>query len=84
MFIIWWILVGLIAGFITGKLMQGGGYGPIMDIVVGIVGAVAGGFIMRAAGFADQGGLLYTILVAVVGAVILTLLLRLVTRTATA
>ena len=84
MFILWWILVGLIAGFITGKLMQGGGYGPILDIVVGIVGAIAGGYIMRAAGFADQGGLLYTILVAVVGAVILTLLLRLVTRTATA
>ena len=80
MFILWWIVVGLIAGFITGKLMQGTGYGPIMDIVVGIVGAIAGGFIMRAAGFADQGGLLYTILVAVIGAVLLTLLLRLVTR----
>lgn len=80
MFILWWIIVGLIAGFITGKLMQGSGYGPIMDIVVGIVGAIAGGFIMRAAGFSDQGGLLYTILVAVVGAVLLTLLLRLVTR----
>ena len=82
MFLLWWILVGLIAGFITGKLMQGGGYGPIMDIVVGIVGAIAGGFIMRALGFADQGGLLYTILVAVVGAVLLTLLLRLFTRKA--
>ena len=82
MFLLWWILVGLIAGFITGKLMQGSGYGPLMDIVVGILGAVVGGFIMRAMGFADQGGLLYTILVAVVGAVLLTLLLRLVTRRA--
>ena len=82
MFLLWWILVGLIAGFITGKLMQGSGYGPIMDIVVGIVGAVVGGFIMRSLGFADQGGLLYTILVAVVGAILLTLLLRLVTRKA--
>jgi uncharacterized membrane protein YeaQ/YmgE (transglycosylase-associated protein family) len=79
MFIIWWIIVGLIAGFVTGKLMKGSGYGPVMDIVVGIVGAVVGGFIMRALGFADQGGLIYTILVAIVGAVILTLLLRLVT-----
>ncbi|HEY1650114.1 MAG TPA: GlsB/YeaQ/YmgE family stress response membrane protein [Terracidiphilus sp.] len=50
-----------------------------MDIVVGIVGAIVGGFIMRALGFAGQGGLIYTILVAVVGAVILTLLLRLIT-----
>ena len=79
MFIIWWIIVGLVAGFLTGKLMKGSGYGPVMDIVVGIVGAVVGGFIMRAIGFADQGGLIYTILVAIVGAVILTLLLRLVT-----
>ena len=80
MFIIWWIIVGLIAGFITGKLMKGSGFGPIMDIVVGIVGAVVGGFIMRALGFAGEGGLIYTILVAVVGAVLLTLLIRLVTR----
>ena len=82
MFIIWWILVGLIAGFITGKIMKGSGYGTLMDIVVGIVGAIIGGFIMRSLGFADQGGLLYTILVAVVGAVLLTLLIRLVTRKA--
>ena len=80
MFIIWWIVVGLIAGFITGKLMKGSGFGTIGDIVVGIVGAIVGGFIMRAAGFADQGGLIYTIIVAVIGAVILTLLLRLIKR----
>ncbi len=79
MFIIWWIIVGLIAGFITGKLMKGSGFGAIGDIVVGIVGAIIGGFIMRSLGYAGQGGLLYTILVAVVGAVLLTLLLRLVT-----
>ena len=79
MFILWWIIVGLIAGFITGKLMKGSGFGPFMDIVVGIVGAVIGGFIMRALGFADQGGLIYTILVAVLGAFLLTLLVRLVT-----
>ena len=46
MFIIWWIIVGLIAGFITGKLMKGSGYGTIMDIVVGIVGAIIGGLII--------------------------------------
>jgi uncharacterized membrane protein YeaQ/YmgE (transglycosylase-associated protein family) len=80
MFILWWIIVGLIAGWITGKLMSGGGYGAIMDIVIGIIGAVVGGFIMQKLGYAGSGGLLYTILVAVLGAVILTLLLRLVTR----
>ena len=79
MFIIWWIIVGLIAGFITGKLMKGSGFGTLGDIVVGIVGAVVGGFIMRSLGYAGSGGLIYTIIVAVVGAVLLTLLLRLVT-----
>ena len=80
MFIIWWIIVGLIAGWITGKLMSGGGYGALMDIVIGIVGAIVGGFIMQKLGYAGSGGMLYTILVAVLGAVILTLLLRLITR----
>lgn len=79
MFIIWWIIVGLIAGFITGKLMKGSGFGTLGDIVVGIIGAIVGGFIMRALGFASQAGLIYTIFVAVIGAVLLTLLLRLVT-----
>jgi len=76
--IIYWIIVGLIAGFLTGKIMKGSGYGPLMDIIIGIVGAMIGGFIMRSLGFAGQAGLIYTILVAILGAVILTLLLRLV------
>src|ERR1700753_3421494 len=78
--IIYWIIVGLIAGWLTGKIMSGGGYGPLMDIIVGILGALLGGFIMSHLGFAGSGGLIYTIIVAVIGAVILTLLLRLVTR----
>lgn len=78
--LIWWIIVGLIAGWLTGKIMSGGGYGAFMDIVIGILGAIAGGFIMTKLGFAGSGGLIYSIVVAVLGAVILTLLLRLVTR----
>ena len=42
MFILWWIIVGLIAGWITGKLMKGSGFGFIMDMVVGLVGALIG------------------------------------------
>lgn len=80
MFIIWWIIVGLIAGWITGKIMSGGGYGAFMDMIVGLIGAIIGGFIMRSLGYASSGGIIYTILVAVLGAVILTLLLRLLTR----
>lgn len=78
--IIWWIIVGLIAGWATGKVMKGSGYGAFMDIVVGIIGALVGGFIMRALGFAGRGGLIYTILVAIAGAIIVTWLVRLVTK----
>ncbi len=78
--IIWWVLVGLIAGFLTGKIMKGSGFGALMDIIVGIIGAVIGGFIMtHIFGAAASGGLIYSIIVAVVGAVILTFLLRLIT-----
>ncbi len=79
MVVLWWIIVGLIAGWATGKLMRGSGYGAIADIALGIVGAIVGGFIMRALGFSGQGGMIYTIIVAVVGACLLTLLFRLIT-----
>ena len=79
MHILWWIIVGLIAGWATGKIMRGRGYGTVMDIVLGIIGAVIGGWIMRSLGFTGQGGMIYTILVAIGGAVILTWLVRLVT-----
>jgi len=77
---LWWIIVGLIAGWVTGKLMRGGGYGVVTDILLGIAGALVGGWIMRALGFAGQGNMIYTILVAIGGAVLLTWLFRLITR----
>jgi uncharacterized membrane protein YeaQ/YmgE (transglycosylase-associated protein family) len=48
---IWFILIGLIAGWLAGQLMKGGGYGVVGDIIVGIVGAVLGGFLFRTLGF---------------------------------
>lgn len=80
MHFLWWILVGLIAGWATGKLMKGSGYGAIGDIIIGILGAVLGGWIMRELGHAGEGGLIYTILVAIGGAVVLVLILRLIKR----
>jgi len=75
-----WIVIGAVAGFITGKLMKGSGFGFLMDMVVGLVGAVIGGFLATHLGMAGPGqqGLLISIVIAVVGAVVLTLLLRLV------
>jgi uncharacterized membrane protein YeaQ/YmgE (transglycosylase-associated protein family) len=78
MHFLWWIIVGLIAGWATGKIMKGSGYGVLADIVIGIIGAIVGGWIMGALGFASEGGMLYTILVAILGAVILTFLFRLI------
>jgi len=83
MHLLWWIVVGLIAGWATGKIMRGSGYGAFMDIVLGIVGAIIGGFIMRSLGFAGQGGMLYTILVAIGGAVLLTAIVRLISGRST-
>ena len=78
--IIFWIIAGLIAGWLTGKLMKGDGYGPFMDIIIGIIGALVGGFLMsHLFGASAQGGLIYTVIVAVIGAVILTVILRLIT-----
>jgi len=78
MHFLWWIIVGLIAGWATGKIMRGSGYGAFVDILIGIAGAIVGGWIMRAIGFQGQGGTVYTILVAIGGAVVLTWLYRLV------
>lgn len=78
MHFLWWIIVGLIAGWVTGKIMRGSGYGPLVDILIGIAGAIVGGWAMRAVGFRGQGGIIYTTLVAIGGAVILTWLYRLV------
>ena len=77
--LLWWCIVGLIAGWATGKLMRGAGYGVFMDIILGVVGAIVGGWIMQSLGFAGQGGMVYTILVAIGGAVILTAIVRLIT-----
>ena len=74
---LWWIIVGLIAGWATGKIMRGSGRGVFADLLLGIAGAIVGGWCMRVLGFHGQGGMIYTILVAIGGAVLLTWLYRL-------
>ena len=79
--IIWWLVVGLIAGWLTGKIMGSGGKGALMDIIIGLLGALVGGFAMSLLGFSPEGGLIYTIIVAVIGAVLLTWIYRKMTAT---
>ena len=76
-----WLVMGLVAGFIASKLVNKQGEGMLMDIVLGIVGAVVGGFIANALGFTGITGFdLYSILVSVVGAVIVLVAYHAVTR----
>jgi uncharacterized membrane protein YeaQ/YmgE (transglycosylase-associated protein family) len=79
--IIAWIIIGVIAGWITGKLMKGSGFGFIVDMIVGLVGALIGGWISGPLGFgtASQHGMIGSIIIAVIGAVVLTIIVRLIT-----
>ena len=74
--LLFWIIVGLVAGFLASAVMRGGGYGIVGDIVVGIVGALIGGFIMNLLGLSTGGHLIYSIIVAFIGACILIAILR--------
>jgi uncharacterized membrane protein YeaQ/YmgE (transglycosylase-associated protein family) len=66
-----WIVLGLIAGFIASKIVNKAGEGFLLDIVLGVVGAVIGGYLFQTFGMSGVSGLnLYSILVAVVGAVV--------------
>jgi uncharacterized membrane protein YeaQ/YmgE (transglycosylase-associated protein family) len=64
------ILIGLIAGWLTGKLMSGGGYGIFADILLGLVGAVIGSWIFNSLGIVVNGGIGY-LAMATVGAIVL-------------
>ncbi len=72
---IWFIVVGLIAGWLAGLLMKGGGFGLVGDIVVGVLGALLGGFVFQMLGISAS-GLIGSIIVATAGAVLLIFLLR--------
>lgn len=76
---IWFLLIGLIAGWLAGKVMRGAGYGLVGDLVVGVLGAFLGGWLFGVLGIA-VGGLIGALVTAFVGAVILVWLLRLVKR----
>ena len=76
-----WIIIGVIAGWLTGKLMKGSGFGFFMDMIVGLVGALVGGFLSSHLGMGGVGehGLIISIIISFIGAVVLTVILRLIT-----
>lgn len=67
--IIWYILIGIVAGFIAGKLMRGGGFGIIVNLIVGIIGGVLGGWVFGLLGFHTT-SILGSLVTSVIGAVL--------------
>jgi uncharacterized membrane protein YeaQ/YmgE (transglycosylase-associated protein family) len=83
MSIIAWIVLGLIAGFIASKIVNKQGEGLVLDIVLGIVGAVVGGWLFTQFGAAGVTGFnLYSVLVAVVGAIVVLVIYHAIRRSA--
>jgi uncharacterized membrane protein YeaQ/YmgE (transglycosylase-associated protein family) len=75
---IWYVLIGLCAGWLAGQLVKGGGFGIVGDIVVGVIGALLGGYLFSLFGVSTGGGLLGSLVVATIGAVVLLFGIRLV------
>lgn len=77
--LLWWLIVGLIAGLLASVVMRGG-YGFLGDIVAGIIGSFIGGWLFGALGISMNNGLLGSIIVAFIGACILIAILRFISR----
>jgi uncharacterized membrane protein YeaQ/YmgE (transglycosylase-associated protein family) len=76
--LIWLLVIGLVAGWLAGQLSKGSGFGVVGDIVIGILGAIFGGFLFRLLGLYPSGGFLSHVVTATVGAVILLYLVRVI------
>ncbi len=78
--LIWFILIGLAAGWLACQLMGRGGFGAVGDIIVGVIGSLLGGFLFRTLGVYPGSGLLGSLIIATIGSVILLFLLRLIKK----
>jgi uncharacterized membrane protein YeaQ/YmgE (transglycosylase-associated protein family) len=78
--LLWFLVVGLVAGWLAGVLVKGGGFGLVGDLVVGVIGAFLGGWLFSTLGASAGGGLLGSIIVATIGAVVLLFIVRLIKR----
>jgi uncharacterized membrane protein YeaQ/YmgE (transglycosylase-associated protein family) len=75
MYLLWEIIIGILAGFIASKLVSGSGMGILLDLLVGIVGSILGGWIFGLLGLAAY-GLIGQLVMAIIGAVVLLLIVR--------
>jgi uncharacterized membrane protein YeaQ/YmgE (transglycosylase-associated protein family) len=74
-----WLLIGLIAGFLASKIMRGGGYGVVGDIIVGLIGALVGGLLVNLLSPDANFGFIGSIIVSIIGACLFIWLVRMVT-----
>jgi uncharacterized membrane protein YeaQ/YmgE (transglycosylase-associated protein family) len=77
--LLWFLIIGLIAGWLAGKIMKGSGYGVIGDLVIGIVGAFIGGWVFGLLGIASY-GLVGSLVTALIGALLLIFIIRMIKR----
>ncbi len=75
--LLWFIIVGVVAGFLAGHLMKGKGFGVIVNLIVGVLGAILGGWLFGILGLSFGGGILGSLIMAFLGAVILLYLIKL-------
>jgi uncharacterized membrane protein YeaQ/YmgE (transglycosylase-associated protein family) len=78
--LLWFLIIGAIAGWLAGQFMKGSGFGLLGDIIVGVIGALIGGWLFGTLGIWPGGGLIGSLIVAFVGAIILLYLVRLIKR----
>jgi uncharacterized membrane protein YeaQ/YmgE (transglycosylase-associated protein family) len=78
--LLWFLVIGVVAGWLAGMLVKGGGFGIVGDLIIGVIGAVLGGWLFSTFGASAGGGLLGSILVATVGAVVLLFVVRILKR----
>jgi len=77
--LLWFIIIGALAGWLAGQFMRGQGFGLLGDIIVGVIGAFIGRYISQAAGLGLGSGLIGTLIVAFLGAILLLFIVRLIT-----
>jgi uncharacterized membrane protein YeaQ/YmgE (transglycosylase-associated protein family) len=77
--LIWFLIIGLIAGWLAGQFVKGGGFGLVGDLVVGVVGALIGGVLFGVLGL-TAGGFIGNLVMATVGAIVLLVIIRMIKR----
>lgn len=77
---IYFIIIGGVAGWLAGKIMKGGGFGLVMNIVLGIIGSMVGGWVFSFFGISTDGGMVGSLVTALVGAVLILYVARLIKK----